>query len=52
MTHYTSSAERTSWMARLGSAEDVANAVVFLVSPQSAYITGETLHVNDGMYMP
>jgi len=26
--------------------------VLFLVSPQSAYITGETLHVNGGMYMP
>ena len=39
-------------MARLGSAADVASAVLFLVSPQSAYITGETLHVNGGMYMP
>ena len=39
-------------MARLGSAADVAAAVVFLVSPQAAYITGETLHVNGGMYMP
>ena len=39
-------------MARLGSAEDVAAAVLFLVSPQASYITGETLHVNGGMYMP
>jgi 3-oxoacyl-[acyl-carrier protein] reductase len=39
-------------MARLGTAADVAAAVVFLVSPQAAYITGETLHVNGGMYMP
>jgi 3-oxoacyl-[acyl-carrier protein] reductase len=39
-------------MARLGAAADVAAAVVFLVSPQAAYITGETLHVNGGMYMP
>jgi 3-oxoacyl-[acyl-carrier protein] reductase len=38
-------------MGRLGSPEDVAAAVLFLVSPQSAYITGETLHVNGGMYM-
>jgi 3-oxoacyl-[acyl-carrier protein] reductase len=39
-------------MARLGTAEDVAGAVLFLVSPQAAYVTGETLHVNGGMYMP
>ena len=38
-------------MARLGSPEDVAAAVLFLVSPQAGYITGETLHVNGGMYM-
>ena len=37
---------------RLGTAAEVAAAVLFLVSPQSAYITGETLHVNGGMYMP
>jgi 3-oxoacyl-[acyl-carrier protein] reductase len=37
---------------RLGTAEEVASAVLFLVSPQAAYITGETLHVNGGMYMP
>jgi 3-oxoacyl-[acyl-carrier protein] reductase len=39
-------------MARLGTGEDVAAAVVFLASPQAGYITGETLHVNGGMYMP
>jgi 3-oxoacyl-[acyl-carrier protein] reductase len=39
-------------MARLGTPADVAAAVLFLVSPQAAYITGETLHVNGGMYMP
>lgn len=39
-------------MARLGTAQEVASAVVFLASPQAAYITGETLHVNGGMYMP
>ena len=38
--------------ARLGSAAEVAAAVLFLVSPQAGYITGETLHVNGGMYMP
>jgi 3-oxoacyl-[acyl-carrier protein] reductase len=37
---------------RLGDAADVAAAVLFLVSPQAGYITGETLHVNGGMYMP
>ena len=37
--------------ARLGEPEDVANAVIFLASPQSDYINGETLHVNGGMYM-
>lgn len=39
-------------MGRLGTPEDVAAAVLFLVSPQAGYITGETLHVNGGMYMP
>jgi 3-oxoacyl-[acyl-carrier protein] reductase len=39
-------------MGRLGTAADVAGAVLFLVSPQATYITGETLHVNGGMYMP
>ena len=38
-------------MGRLGTPVEVAGAVLFLVSPQAAYITGETLHVNGGMYM-
>jgi 3-oxoacyl-[acyl-carrier protein] reductase len=37
---------------RLGSPEDIANAVAFLAGPQASYITGETLNVNGGMYMP
>ena len=37
--------------ARLGEPEDIANAVLFLISNQSDYINGETLHVNGGMYM-
>ncbi|MGC8517333.1 MAG: 3-oxoacyl-ACP reductase FabG [Steroidobacteraceae bacterium] len=37
---------------RLGSPSDVAAAVLFLASAQAGYITGETLHVNGGMYMP
>jgi len=37
--------------ARLGEPDDIANAVLFLISNQSDYINGETLHVNGGMYM-
>jgi 3-oxoacyl-[acyl-carrier protein] reductase len=39
-------------LGRLGQAQDIANAVAFLAGPMAAYITGETLHVNGGMYMP
>lgn len=38
-------------LGRLGAADDIARAVGFLVGPEAAYITGETLHVNGGMYM-
>lgn len=38
-------------LGRLGSAEEIAATVVFLASPSAAYITGETIHVNGGMYM-
>jgi len=38
-------------MARVGTVEEVAHAVAFLVSKEAGYITGETLHVNGGMYM-
>ena len=39
-------------LGRLGEPADVARAVAFLAGPSAAYITGETLHVNGGMYMP
>ena len=56
MTRALSDAQRQSLLAqiplgRLGSTEEVAQAVAFLASPQAAYITGTTLHVNGGMYM-
>ena len=39
-------------LGRLGEPADIARAVAFLAGPAAAYITGETLHVNGGMYMP
>ena len=39
-------------LGRFGDPLDIARAVAFLASPAAAYITGETLHVNGGMYMP
>jgi len=56
MTHALGEAQKTALLAqvplgKLGSPEDVAAAVAFLAGPEAAYITGETLHVNGGMYM-
>ncbi len=39
-------------LGRLGEPADIARAVAFLAGPDAAYITGDTLHVNGGMYMP
>ena len=39
-------------LGRLGEPADIARAVAFLAGPSASYITGETLHVNGGMYMP
>jgi len=39
-------------MGKLGSGQDVSNCVAFLSSEEAGYITGETIHVNGGMYMP
>jgi Dehydrogenases with different specificities (related to short-chain alcohol dehydrogenases) len=39
-------------MGRMGSGEDVSNCVAFLSSEEASYVTGETIHVKGGMYMP
>ncbi len=39
-------------LGRLGEPADIARAVAFLAGPDASYVTGETLHVNGGMYMP
>ena len=57
MTRALSEAQHTALNAqiplgRLGQPADIAAAVAFLCSADAAYITGETLHVNGGMYMP
>jgi 3-oxoacyl-[acyl-carrier protein] reductase len=56
MTHGLPEAAKTALLAsiplgRLGQAEEVAHAVVFLASPKAGYITGTELHVNGGMVM-
>jgi len=38
-------------LGKLGKPEDIAHAVCYLASPQAAYVTGQELHVNGGMYM-
>ena len=38
-------------MGRMGTAEEVAHAVAWLASPGAAYVTGQQLHVNGGMFM-
>ncbi len=38
-------------LGKLGQPEDIAHAVCYLASPQAAYVTGQELHVNGGMYM-
>lgn len=57
MTRALPEAQRDALLAgiplgRLGRGEDIAAAVLFLASPGAAYITGETINVNGGMYMP
>ena len=57
MTQALPEAQRDALLARiplgrLGTPADIANAVLFLVSPRAGYITGATLHVNGGMLMP
>lgn len=44
-------ARRQIPLGRLGTVKDVADAVIFLASPDSGYITGQVIHVNGGMYM-
>jgi len=56
MTRKLTDEYRTAYQAqiplgRFGAVEDVAHAVVYLASPQAGYVTGQTLHVNGGMYM-
>lgn len=56
MTRALSDEQRTAILSqvpanRLGEPDEIANAVAFLVSDDAAYITGETLHINGGMYM-
>lgn len=56
MTRELSDDHKTAMLAnvainRLGQAEEIAGAVLYLASPFGSYTTGETLHVNGGMYM-
>jgi 3-oxoacyl-[acyl-carrier protein] reductase len=56
MTRALNDAQRAAYLSqipagRFGTAEEVANTVAFLASREASYITGQTLHVNGGMYM-
>ncbi len=56
MTHALDDGQKEAIMAqvpmnRLGRPDEIASAVLFLASDMAAYVTGETLHVNGGMYM-
>jgi 3-oxoacyl-[acyl-carrier protein] reductase len=56
MTRALNEAQRAAYLSqipagRFGTAEEVANTVAFLASREASYITGQTLHVNGGMYM-
>jgi 3-oxoacyl-[acyl-carrier protein] reductase len=56
MTRTLPAPQREAYLAqipigRFGAAEEIANAVLFLASREAGYITGQTLHVNGGMYM-
>lgn len=56
MTRALNEAQRAAYLSqipvgRFGTAEEIASAVLFLASPEAGYITGQTLHVNGGMYM-
>lgn len=56
MTAALDEAQRQAYLGRIplerfGSAADVAQAVLFLAGPGAAYVTGQTLHVNGGLYM-
>jgi 3-oxoacyl-[acyl-carrier protein] reductase len=56
MTRALSEAQRAAYLSqipvgRFGTAEEVAQTVAFLASRETGYITGQTLHVNGGLYM-
>ena len=38
-------------MNRIGTPKDLSSAIIFLASQESSYITGQTLHINGGLYM-